>query len=156
MELRTDLTPVVKVAISLLLDLRKQEMLRAIRVCESPIEQLMSLFLHHFKELYERNYHISIIPQKKIGKYRVDFLVNAYTREEEPKLIKQVVVECDGHSFHEKTKEQARHDKERDRYLQAQGYTVLRYTGSEIFQNAGNCADEVFQILLSGKGGNET
>ena len=33
-------------------------------------------------------------------------------------------MECDGHDFHERTKEQASSDKKRDRSLQAAGFLV--------------------------------
>ena len=53
------------------------------------------------------------------------------------------VVECDGHDFHERTKEQARRDRSRDRRLQDAGYRVFRFTGSEIYRDPLGCADEV-------------
>jgi len=45
-------------------------------------------------------------------------------------------IELDGHEFHERTKEQAQRDRERDRNLAAIGYQVLRYTGSEIYKDS--------------------
>jgi uncharacterized protein DUF559 len=60
-----------------------------------------------------------------------------------------VVVECDGHDFHEKTKEQAARDKSRDRDMLAQGYRVLRFTGSEIHNRAEKCAMEIDAIIRS-------
>jgi very-short-patch-repair endonuclease len=58
-----------------------------------------------------------------------------------------MIVECDGHDFHEKTKEQARRDKQRDRFLQSRGYKVLRYTGSEIWADPTECSDEILTEL---------
>jgi hypothetical protein len=60
----------------------------------------------------------------------------------------KVVVECDGHEFHERTKEQARADKSRDRELTAMGYTVLHFTGSEIHADPWKCAREVYRVLI--------
>jgi very-short-patch-repair endonuclease len=54
-----------------------------------------------------------------------------------------LAVECDGHDFHERTKEQARRDRKRDRDLQALGYTVLRFTGSEIARDPRAVAKEI-------------
>lgn len=54
-----------------------------------------------------------------------------------------IVVECDGHDFHERTKDQAQHDKARDRVFTAAGYRTLRFTGSEIHRNPIKCAVEV-------------
>jgi very-short-patch-repair endonuclease len=58
----------------------------------------------------------------------------------------KVAIECDGHDFHEKTKEQAARDKARDRAITAEGYTLLRFTGSEIWANALACASECLSI----------
>lgn len=84
-----------------------------------------------------------LTPQCPIGKWRVDFLVwFAIGRH-----IGGVVVECDGHQFHEKNKEQAARDKRRDRELLAAGYPVMRFTGSEIFKDAVGCAEQLRQPL---------
>lgn len=61
----------------------------------------------------------------------------------------QLAIECDGHDFHERTKEQARHDKQRDRYLIAKGWTVIRFTGSEIWADPIRCAYQVIEIVLA-------
>jgi very-short-patch-repair endonuclease len=55
----------------------------------------------------------------------------------------KIAIELDGHDFHERTKEQARRDKSRDRALQAIGWHVLRFTGSEVYRNATACVYEV-------------
>lgn len=78
-----------------------------------------------------------ITPQAHIGNYRVDFLI----KDSETGIT--AVVECDGHDFHERTKEQARKDRSRDRELQAKGYLVLRYTGSEIWRDPWKCAEDI-------------
>jgi very-short-patch-repair endonuclease len=98
-----------------------------------------------------------IQPQAQIGEYRVDFLVTwrklDYDVGENGRVTPQatltwsVVVECDGHDFHEKTKGQAQRDKERDRELQRVGYNVFRFTGSEIWKDALHCAREVMEFL---------
>jgi very-short-patch-repair endonuclease len=53
------------------------------------------------------------------------------------------VVEVDGHDYHERTREQAEHDRSRDRLMTAQGTAVLRFTGSEVWRNSRACAEEV-------------
>lgn len=58
-----------------------------------------------------------------------------------------VAIECDGHDFHEKTKEQAARDKQRDRDLQSIGWAVARFTGSEIFKNAPAAAEQVRRMV---------
>ncbi len=98
---------------------------------ESPIERK---FLNAFKKRTGRE----LQSQVQIGPHRVDFAIE---------IPRKVVIECDGHAFHEKTKEQAQKDKARDRYLQIEGWAVLRFTGSEIFRNADACVVEVLNLL---------
>lgn len=88
----------------------------------------------------------AIFQQHQIGKYRVDFLLMDRLAQCE------VVIECDGHDFHERTKEQAQRDRKRDRELQARGYLVLRYTGSEIYRDPYGCAADVQEKALAFRG----
>lgn len=102
----------------------------------------------------ERMYELFIEPQVRIGDYRVDFLIHAYDfgRSEmgddykfkyDQALWRKLVIECDGHDFHERTKEQAARDRSRDRKLVTQGYTVFRFTGSELWRDPIGCAEQV-------------
>jgi very-short-patch-repair endonuclease len=86
-----------------------------------------------------------IEPQVQIEQYRVDFLlgIGAYADD----LSKCVVVECDGHDWHERTKEQAAADKARDRFLAMKVARVIRFTGSEIFKSPGDCSTEAMRVL---------
>lgn len=103
---------------------------------ESPIE---TKFLHHF--LYLKNdvnvKGIDIKAQVKVGKYRVDFMITGN--------MPATVVECDGHDWHEKSREQAAKDKKRDRFLQSQGFRVFHFTGSEIHKKGLFCVIEAIQ-----------
>lgn len=113
---------------------------------DSPIEQIMALALDKRMRETGLNYHIE--PQSAIqakGKqYRVDLLLEIHRGDSSI----DYAIECDGHEFHEKTKEQARRDKARERALQGQGITVIRFTGSEIWDNPWRCAEEVVRIFL--------
>lgn len=101
-----------------------------INKCESYIEaNLLLAFIRCGGDL-------RLTPQFEIGKYRVDFIV-AHTN---------IVVECDGYYNH-KTKEQIEHDYERDRYLIRQGFTVLRFSGSEINKDPDGCAKEIVNTV---------
>jgi len=118
---------------------------------ESPIEQLMyielceierTLFFRFYKNesqycqfCLNSQYPIEINRKQ----YKADFLMDC---DIEGQRLK-VVIECDGHDYHERTKEQARRDRKRDRDMLQTGYYVLRFTGSEIYKNAGDCAREV-------------
>lgn len=74
---------------------------------------------------------------------RVDFVFSAFSPTE--KEWKHLVVECDGHDFHERTKEQAAKDKSRDRAAVLSGYTCFRFTGSELWGDPLGCAQQVAQ-----------
>lgn len=70
--------------------------------------------------------------QHQIGPFRVDFALPAL----------RVVIEVDGHAWHA-SREQRTRDARRDRYLTREGWTVLRYTGSEVFNSARVCARDL-------------
>jgi hypothetical protein len=44
----------------------------------------------------------------------------------------RLCIYTDGHTYHERTEEQAQRDKKIDRKLQELGFTVLRYTGKDV------------------------
>lgn len=96
---------------------------------ESPIEEIFwnALKLEHF-----------ISPQVRIGRYRVDFAIESY----------KIVIELDGHDFH-KTKEQRTSDAERERYLQKNGWLVVRFTGTEIWRDVDGCIDDLLKIITA-------
>jgi very-short-patch-repair endonuclease len=81
----------------------------------------------------------AMLVNQAVGKYRPDFLIIG----ESAGTLFRVVVEADGHDFHERTKAQAAHDKKRDRWFQTKGYSVLRFTGSEVFADPEDCASQV-------------
>lgn len=87
---------------------------------------------------------IRLIPQKQVDAYRLDFAVHIHTSQS---VVCKFAVEIDGHNFHEKTQEQATRDKSRDRHLARLGYTVLRYTGSEIYRNPRFAVFEVQELI---------
>lgn len=80
-----------------------------------------------------------VAPQRRIGDFRVDFALQFTSGGGRPGRL---VVECDGHDFHEKTKEQARRDKSRDRWLMGREWPVHRFTGSEIYADPMACAEQ--------------
>jgi very-short-patch-repair endonuclease len=58
--------------------------------------------------------------QYLIGKYIVDFIC----------LEKKIIIELDG--FQHKEENQERYDKERTKYLERQGFSILRFWNNEI------------------------
>lgn len=95
---------------------------------------------------------VAIFPQVEIGRYRADFLLVAKTQwAPEAGGLKtetlRLVIECDGHNHHDLTKEQARRDRKRDRWMQANGFSILRFAGTEIVRDPHACADEVVNFV---------
>lgn len=131
----------------------------------SPIEDIFYIAINY--KCHEREYLINpypdydkktgnstypdgiyVYPQHKVGKYKVDFLVNYQDGER----ITQIIVELDGHEFHDKNKKQRAYEKERDRYFVKQGYKLFHYTGSEVVSNPFMVAEEVLNELTKRTG----
>lgn len=146
--------------------LRFVEGFEAIRSrCESPIEELLMAALYAQHTLCEYRLDFMggknlpaepyfdraafIYAQIPIGPYRADFVIHDATLPFDMAAPRVMIVECDGHDFHEKTKEQARRDKQRDRFLVSKGYKLLRFTGSEIWADPEKCADEIIDELAA-------
>jgi hypothetical protein len=58
-----------------------------------------------------------------------------------------VVVECDGHHFHERTVEQASKDRRRLRNLQRLGIPVLPFTGTDVVRSSEEFAQEIAEFI---------
>ena len=100
----------------------------------------------------------SISPQYEIGKYRVDFLVSygtdIFSIPEKRTVFntdKELVVECDGTEWHERTEKERRYEKKRDRFIQSEGYKIFRYTGKEITDDPFKVAAEIFTQVVGRK-----
>lgn len=138
--------------------------------CASPIERVMLYALYLVAYEYADSvsiralntsfggslagWGIEIEPQARIGTHRVDFLLRCWHSTEvaaqhpnTPHADSALIVECDGHEWHERTKEQAARDRKRDRTLQSAGYRVFRYTGSEIWRDVFPAAEEAVSVL---------
>lgn len=124
--------------------------------CQSPIEEIfavaydLKLSLVGFPECEV----LRLKPQEKIvvnnKTYYADFLLdvssdNFFVCDHDYKLV----IECDGHEFHEKTKEQVEKRNNRDMDLKSAGYDVLHFSGSQIFKNPIECANKVFDYINS-------
>ena len=123
----------------------------------SPIEQLFYIAFKAIRETADINWEaackhgagweVDIEPQWSVGTYRADFkmqLVNYEICETKD----EVLIELDGHKFHDKDETQRRYEKKRDRYLQSQGYRVLHFTGKEVTDDPYRVAQEAIALLL--------
>ena len=115
-------------------------------VISSPIEQI---FLLEWKFAgLDKKLNVLLSPHEPIptdvASYTVDFFI---VPEDTALENVKIAIELDGHEFHEKTQQQVRNDKVRERAIVQQGVTVLRFSGSEIVRNARGCVEEVEKFL---------
>lgn len=82
----------------------------------------------------ESQYEINLSENKR---YIVDFY------NEESNLI----IECDGHDFHQKTKKQVVYDNQREYNLKMAGYNIVRFSGSQIYNEPFKCAKETYTYI---------
>jgi very-short-patch-repair endonuclease len=127
--------------------------------CESPIEQIMGISLLFSFRLFLPNLRLMpcwpekesehagsdtylLLPQFPWNGYRIDWVLKI------PKLKQPYLfIECDGHDFHERTKEQAERDRSKDRLVQLYGVPILRFTGREIYRDATACVAQVLNFI---------
>lgn len=100
---------------------------------QSPIEKQFENCLGELADAIESEHWFG--DKEKHGRYRVDFILKDA----------RLIIELDGHQYHS-SKEQLKKDAIRERYLTRAGYSVIRFTGSEIYQNVKSCVDEVNTI----------
>lgn len=156
-----------------LLELTFQNLRTLLKLCESPIEQLLFIELAemwdaypvaHPSQRYLRGrisfpevdrFTVAVRQQHPISTrdrdYRADFLITVedYSFDtHEFNRLAILVVEVDGHDHHERTKEQAAYDRKRDRAMLREGIPVMRFTGSEVFRDAHEVALDINDYLI--------
>jgi very-short-patch-repair endonuclease len=104
------------------------------------IEKIQRFPHHNF-----RDWVLHVFQQVAVGPYRLDFLAFVSIKDGAFNEVARhyLAIECDGHEFHEKTKEQAARDKARDRFMTGLHIPVMHFTGSEIWREANDCVSEV-------------
>lgn len=122
--------------------------------CQSPIEEIFAV-AYDLRLASEPFPECEVLCLKRQGKivvnnktYYADFLLDVesnrfFTVENNFKLV----IECDGHEFHEKTKEQVEKRNNRDMDLKSAGYDVIHFSGSQIFKDPMGCANKVFDYI---------
>lgn len=119
-------------------------------VLQSPLERQLYLELSktyiRFQTQYPLNWYgenISI-EGKTYGDKNNNFkevltVVDFYIEKRQTKLC----VYTDGHTYHERTEEQAQRDRNIDRKLQELGFQVLRYTGKDVIENVDKIINDI-------------
>ncbi len=139
--------------VSKILEYYSQELILSLDETKSPVERMYLVWIN-----YERVYYglgddvfVNLVPQYKVIKgekiFYIDFCFEVidYYPIKEPLL--KFFVEIDGHDFHEKTKEQVKLDKQRERELADECDALIRFSGSEIFNDPQGCVHETMRIL---------
>lgn len=85
-----------------------------------------------------------VIPQRKIGTYRADFVV--YRRI--ARITAKLIVECDGSYWHTRSQHQRLRDRQRDAWLAAHGWEVMRFSDHRIRTEPHVCVEEVTSRLF--------
>lgn len=84
---------------------------------------------HEMKDALEKE-NIPYRPQVKLGRFYVDFLIELENEK--------IIVECDGREYHNPYR-----DRERDKELGKEGYRILHFTGSEIYNGIDSCIQKI-------------
>ncbi|WP_161499364.1 DUF559 domain-containing protein [Flavipsychrobacter stenotrophus] len=120
---------------------------------QSPLERKLYAKLLDAKVYFEVQY-----PMNKVGKKAslIDDTQNDL-RLKYRDLLTQVdfflpnknpiCVYTDGHTYHERTEEQAKRDRSIDRKLQELGFVVLRFTGKEINESLSMVVNQVMKLV---------
>lgn len=98
---------------------------------DSGVETLVRLRLRKLK--------LRFSIQHQIGRWRVDFLIGNC-----------LVVEIDGFAYHSDVEAFAR-DREKDRYLQERGYTVLRFTYWDVMHHWRSCEEQILGFVRANR-----
>lgn len=118
--------------------------------CQSEIEKIFYLTLQLY--ILDNGFKCYVIePQYKVSVkhmyYVADFMI---FDSKNPAFL--LIVECDGHEFHEKTRKQVANDNNRDYELKSAGYDVLHFSGSEIYNDPTVCAVKVIDYIRKHEG----
>ena len=121
--------------------------------CDSPIETMLYIAFGVVDLLY---YNCTFRLEKQVeikhqnGIFKVDFLFDTEVNFEECGSCEnelKLVIECDGHEYHHNTKAQVKRDYERDLALKNMGYEVIRFSGSQLYDNPWKCAEKVLDFI---------
>ena len=140
--------------LSLVKDVDEPVLCELLNSVESPVEAMFALAWYQYADTSQ----YSLYPQFKISRkensYRVDFLMSndgcsstcRGIMYEDLDGIKKLAIEIDGYEYHS-TKEQKAHDTKRDRLLLENGFVTMRFTGSEVYNDAKSCVEQVLRYF---------
>lgn len=118
--------------------------------CKSPVEILFNFAFDIMSFQFGAKSIIYLEPQVKIvtkegKKYFADFEMRIQKNGED--IPTKILIEVDGHDFHEKTKQQVAYDKERELNIKMEGYDIIRFSGSQVWNDPLKCAADSLEYL---------
>ena len=132
----------------------KEDIVTAV-FCEeikSPIEQIFITAFELYIKLLKKDY-IFLLSQREIRidkkRYVADFYFESDEYVNKFDTNKKIIIECDGHDFHQKTKQQVQYDNEREYDLKMAGYEIIRFSGTQIYNNPFKCAEDAYNYIIS-------
>lgn len=125
----------------------------------SPIEQILAVAMMFCEKVStsKPKIKLNIKYQEPVKventEYIADFIIHSVKVDNKTKTLnKPIIIECDGFEYHSK-KEQMSHDYKRERTLKLNGFDMLRFTGSQIYNEPIVCAREVLKYVSNILGG---
>lgn len=122
--------------------------------CKSPIEIIFD-FAFKLYVFDNSKKFIYLTTQEEIfcgnKKYIADFVFDTSNLDDgdgteyEPFKL---VIECDGFEYHHANKQQVQKDVDRDHDLKMEGYDIIHFTGSEIYNDPYKCAEYTLNYIL--------
>lgn len=109
------------------------------------IKNELELFKKCHIKVRDMRLQIPLIPQYPYGGYVLDFV---YEVDAGGGFCFRFCIEIDGQESH-KTKAQRLSDYQRERYLQAHDFHIIRFTASEVYVDVEGCVSECKTLIRS-------
>lgn len=120
----------------------------------TPIEQILfvALDIYQYHQNKDDKFWFTFYPQEIIktnkSNYVVDFYIESFCYCGFQELCeKRIIIECDGYDSHH-TKQQRNYDIERENDLKMNGFSVIRFTGSQIYNDPYKCVFQILKFLI--------
>ena len=117
---------------------------------KSPIEKILAISLiinftiNKINIFFDYQKEIQIDEKKYVADFIIEYseVFNSFLKNDF-----KLVIERDGYEFHNKTREQIDYDNHRDYDMKINGYEVLRFSGSEIYNNPDKCFYKIIKFI---------
>ena len=122
----------------------------------SPIEQILEIAFYLY-DFYVLNGFVGFFEERKLQKtlnidnkkYVADFYFDFIVKDNECyKLKTPLIIECDGFDYHS-NKKQMNYDYERETNLKLNGYDIIRFTGTQIYNKPFECVEKIYNYLAN-------